>query len=63
MNAATCSRAFIAAARRAYFITSATKEGGETSRTLVLPIKNNVGPRKEGLAFRINGRQVEDKAR
>ncbi len=55
MNAATGSLAFIAAARSAYlFMIEA-----ETGRTLVLPIKNNLGPRKDGLAFRIVQRLID----
>jgi hypothetical protein len=56
MNAATGSQAFIAAARSAYLFTHEMNEGQETGRTLMLPIKNNLAPRKEGLAFRISVR-------
>jgi putative DNA primase/helicase len=52
MNAATGSLAFIAAARSAYLFS----REDESDRTLMLPIKNNLGPRKDGLAFRINVR-------
>jgi hypothetical protein len=58
MNAATGSQAFIAAARSAYLFTRESDDGQETGRTLMLPIKNNLGPRKEGLAFRIGTRLV-----
>ena len=46
MNAATGSQAFIAAARSAYLFTREMNEGQETGRTLMLPIKNNLAPRK-----------------
>jgi hypothetical protein len=62
MNAATGSQAFIAAARSAYLFTRESNDGQETGRTLMLPIKNNLGPRKEGLAFRIGTRLVCDGA-
>jgi putative DNA primase/helicase len=58
MNAATGSQAFIAAARSAYLFTREMNEGQETGRTLMLPIKNNLAPRKEGLAFRISTRLI-----
>jgi putative DNA primase/helicase len=58
MNAATGSQAFIAAARSAYLFTREMNEGQETGRTLMLPIKNNLAPRKEGLAFRISARLI-----
>jgi len=54
MNAATGSLAFIATARSAYLFSREEENG----RTLMLPIKNNLGPRKDGLAFRINQRIV-----
>jgi hypothetical protein len=54
INAATGSLAFVAAARAAYLF-SRDKENG---RTLMPPIKNNLGPLKDGLAFRINQRIV-----
>jgi putative DNA primase/helicase len=60
MNAATGSQAFIAAARSAYLFTREMNEGQETGRTLMLPIKNNLAPRKEGLAFRIGQQLVCD---
>jgi putative DNA primase/helicase len=60
MNAATGSQAFIAAARSAYLFTRESNDGQETGRTLMLPIKNNLGPRKEGLAFRIGQQLVCD---
>lgn len=58
MNAATGSQAFIAAARSAYLFTREMNDGQETGRTLMLPIKNNLAPRKEGLAFRISARLI-----
>jgi putative DNA primase/helicase len=60
MNAATGSQAFIAAARSAYLFTREINDGQETGRTLMLPIKNNLAPRKEGLAFRIGQQLVCD---
>jgi putative DNA primase/helicase len=56
INAATGSLAFIAAARSAYLFTIEA----ETGRTLVLPIKNNLGPRRDGLAFRISQRSITE---
>jgi DNA polymerase III delta prime subunit len=56
MNSATGSLAFIAAARSAYLFS----REDETGRTLMLPIKNNLAPRKDGLAFRIHQRIVSE---
>jgi hypothetical protein len=58
MHAATGSLAFIAAARSAHLFTREAKDGQETGRILMLPIKANLGPRKDGLSFRILQRLV-----
>jgi hypothetical protein len=57
MNAASGSQAFVAAARSAWlFVREKDEEGGETGRTLMLPIKNNLSAqRNNGLAYRLNG--------
>jgi putative DNA primase/helicase len=55
MNAATGSLAFIAASRSAYLFSREAESG----RTLMLPIKNNLGPHKDGLAFRIHQRIIK----
>jgi hypothetical protein len=60
MNAATGSLAFIAAARGAYLFTREFDQGHETGRTLMLSIKNNLGPQKDGLAFRIADRKINE---
>src|SRR5262249_50371217 len=44
------------AARSAYLFIRESNSGEDTGRTLMLPIKSNLGPRKEGLAFRIRQR-------
>jgi hypothetical protein len=58
MHAATGSLAFIAAARSAHLFTREVKDSQETGRVLMLPIKSNLGPRKNGLGFRILQRLV-----
>lgn len=47
---ATGSLAFVAAARAAYLV---TKDKGDPSRRLFLPLKNNLGPDATGMAYRI----------
>jgi putative DNA primase/helicase len=57
MNAATGSQGFVAAARATWLFTRETDdEGHETGRILMVPIKNNLSPRRHnGMAFRIAG--------
>jgi putative DNA primase/helicase len=62
MNAAGGSGAFIAAARSGWlFVRELDEEGGETGRTLMTAIKNNLsGKRANGLAYRLMGRDIGD---
>lgn len=53
------SLAFVAAARAAFLVTA---DPQDRSRRLFLPMKNNIGPDHEGLAFRIESATIETKA-
>lgn len=52
----TGSLAFVAAARMSYVVAA---DPEDDSRRLFLPIKNNLGPDSEGLAYRVEGCAVE----
>jgi putative DNA primase/helicase len=52
----TGSLAFVAAARAAYLV---AQDPGNPARRLFLPMKNNIGPDSEGLAFRIEAATVQ----
>ena len=50
------SMAFVAAARAVYFVTA---DRDDDSRRFFLPLKNNLGPNRGGLAFRIESKEPE----
>ena len=51
------SIAFVAAARAAYLVAA---DPEDESRRLFLPTKNNLGPSKYGLSFRVETKDVKD---
>lgn len=51
------SMAFVAAARAVFIV---TEDEQDESRRFFLPLKNNIGPDSEGLAFRIEPRFLDD---
>jgi hypothetical protein len=55
----TGSLGFVAAARAAYLV---AQDPQDPARRFVLPLKNNIGPDSEGLAFRIEGAIVQSGA-
>jgi putative DNA primase/helicase len=57
MNAFTGSLAFVAASRIAFLII----EEPETGRRLMLPVKNNVGPKAQGRGYSIVAKMVTDR--
>jgi putative DNA primase/helicase len=54
LHAFTGSLAFVATARLAFFVT----EEPETDRRLLLSVKNNLGPKAQGIGYRIGTRLV-----
>jgi putative DNA primase/helicase len=54
IRALTGSYAFVAAPRLAFFVTSEP----ESDRRLLLPVKNNIGPKSRGLGYRISTQTV-----
>ena len=54
IHAFTGSLAFVAASRLAFFVT----EEPETDRKLMLPVKNNLGPKAAGIGYRIGTKIV-----
>src|SRR5262249_27218583 len=59
MMRVTGSLAFVAAARAAYPM---AQDRENPARRFFLPMKNNIGPDAEGLAFRIEGATIESAA-
>jgi hypothetical protein len=60
LNRVTGSGAFVAAVRGSYMIAKDPDDDSDTRR-LFVPMKNNVGPPLDGLAFRLEQRLIGDK--